>query len=103
MASNDDDSSAERHLSPAQRRRVLRLSALALALVLVLPLYYVVGAVVPAVRAAVPWPVPFAVLALGLCVVFPATLAYAHVLSGRPDADDSSDYGVGDAWERENL
>ncbi|MFB6073698.1 MAG: hypothetical protein ABEJ89_01650 [Haloarculaceae archaeon] len=97
---------SESDLTWSQRRSVLRIAALALALTLALPLYYALVAVVPAVETVAPPFLARAAMAAGLCLGFPAVFVSAHVLARR-DGEGASrripEYGVDDRWERQNL
>jgi len=92
-------------LTDRQRWAVLRIGALAVALALTVPLYYALVAVVPAIGAVVPPVVAHAAMAVGLCIVLPAALVYAHVLANRADSTsaENQEYGANDRWERQNL
>lgn len=93
-------------LTGSQRWSVLRMVGLAVGMTLTLPVYYSSIAAVPGLADIVPPVVVHSLMALGLLVVYPATLGYAHVLerkAAEQQADQPPKYGVNDEWERRNL
>lgn len=79
---------------------------LAIGMALSLPAYYIIAAHVPGLTELVPPFIVHVLMALGLLVVFPATLIYARVLERKPveqGPESSPKYGVNDQWERRNL
>lgn len=102
--STEFDGSSDVGLTAAQRRSVLRVAALTVALAAATPMYYGLQWFAPTLAAAVPAVFVHAALGASLFVAFPGMLAYGHVLRRGPGGpSEERTYGVNDRWERQNL